>query len=145
MWPKNNKILAIALAILLVLGLAAVRAFEHQLFYDPFIVFFKTNYQTQAYPDFSVWSLFVSYTFRYFINTALSLLLLYVLFADSTIIKVASLLYVIFFVLLLSVFFALFYLDEHPATFVVFYVRRFIIQPLFIILFIPAFYYQKRQ
>jgi exosortase F-associated protein len=39
----------------------------------------------------------------------------------------------------------LFYLDEHPATFVVFYVRRFIIQPLFIILFIPAFYYQKRQ
>jgi exosortase F-associated protein len=28
---------------------------------------------------------------------------------------------------------------------VVFYVRRFLIQPLFIILFIPAFYYQKRQ
>lgn len=104
MWPKNNKVLAIALAILLVLGLAAVRAFEHRLFYDPFIAFFKSNYQTQAYPDFSVWPLFVSYTFRYFINTALSLLLLYVIFADNTIIKVAAFLYVIFFILLLNGF-----------------------------------------
>ncbi|MBU3681923.1 MAG: exosortase F system-associated protein [Flavobacterium sp.] len=145
MWPKNNKVFAIALAVLLVLGLAAVRAFEHRLFYDPFISFFKRDYQNQDYPDFSAWQLIISYSLRYLANTALSLLLLYVLFADNTIIKVAAILYVIFLIVLLSVFFTLFYLDEHPATFVVFYVRRFLIQPLFIILFIPAFYYQKRQ
>lgn len=145
MWPKNNKALAIFLAVLLVLALAAVRAFEQQLFYDPFIAFFKSNYQTQAYPSFSSVQLLVSYTFRYCTNTAFSLLLLYVLFADKNIIKVSAFLYAVFLVLLLCVFFALFYLQEHPATFMVFYVRRFLIQPLFIILFIPAFYYQKRQ
>ena len=145
MWPKNNKVLAIALAILLVLGLAAVRAFEHQLFYDPFIAFFKSNYQTQDYPDFSDWQLFVSYAFRYAANTLFSLLLLYVLFADRSIIKVASLFFGLFFILLMLLFFGLFYSSDHPSTFLVFYVRRFLIQPLFIILFIPAFYYQKRQ
>ncbi|MCX6184293.1 MAG: exosortase F system-associated protein [Flavobacterium sp.] len=145
MWPKNNKALAIFLAVLLVILLAAVRAFEQQLFYDPFIAFFKSNYQTQAYPEFATWQLFVSYAFRFSLNTLLSLLLLYVLFADKSVIKVATLFYVFFFLVLIGIFFALFYFVEHPATFVVFYVRRFLIQPLFIILFIPAFYYQKRQ
>jgi len=145
MWPKNNKVLAIALAILLVLGLAAVRAFEHRLFYDPFIAFFKRDYQTQAYPNFAGWQLFASYAFRFALNSLFSLLLLYVLFADTNIVKVAALLYVFFFVVLILLFFALFYFAAHPPTFLVFYVRRFLIQPLFIILFIPAFYYQKRQ
>lgn len=109
MWPKNNKALAIFLAVLLVILLAAVRAFEQQLFYDPFIAFFKSNYQTQAYPEFATWQLFVSYAFRFSLNTLLSLLLLYVLFADKSVIKVATLFYVFFFLVLIGIFFALFY------------------------------------
>ena len=145
MWPKNYKVIAIFLAILIVILLAAVRAFERQLFYDPFIAFFKSNYQTQAYPDFDGLLLFVSYSFRFALNSGLSLLLLYVLFADRSIVKVASVLFGLFYVVLLLLFFGLFYSLDHPSTFLVFYVRRFLIQPLFIILFIPAFYYQKRQ
>ncbi len=145
MWPKNNKALAIFLAVLLVILLAAVRAFEQQLFYDPFIAFFKSNYQTQAYPEFDGLHLFVSYSFRFALNSSLSLLLLYVLFADRSIIKVASFLFGLFYVVLILLLFSLFYSMDHPSTFLVFYVRRFLIQPLFIILFIPAFYYQKRQ
>ncbi len=145
MWPKNNKVIAIFLAILIVILLAAVRAFEQQLFYDPFIAFFKSNYQTQAYPDFERLHLFFSYSFRFALNSGLSLLLLYVLFADRSIVKVASVLFGLFYVVLLLLFFGLFYSLDHPSTFLVFYVRRFLIQPLFIILFIPAFYYQKRQ
>lgn len=145
MWPKNNKALAIFLAVLLVILLAAVRAFEQQLFYDPFLAFFKSNYQTQAYPDFDGLLLFVSYSFRFALNSGLSLLLLYVLFADRSVVKVASLLFGLFFIVLMLLFFGLFYSLNHPSTFMVFYVRRFLIQPLFIILFIPAFYYQKRQ
>ncbi|WP_374707786.1 exosortase F system-associated protein [Flavobacterium sp. J372] len=33
---------------------------------------------------------------------------------------------------------------EKPNLLALFYIRRFLIQPLFLILFIPAFYYQRR-
>jgi exosortase F-associated protein len=35
------------------------------------------------------------------------------------------------------------FLDKEN-NFVLFYIRRFLIQPLFLLLFIPAFFYQKR-
>ncbi len=145
MWPKKNKRIAIGLGVLLVLLLAAVRAFETSIFYDPFISYYKNDYQTLAYPEFNSVQLLASYSFRFALNTLLSLMLLYVLFADKTMLKVAGALYGLFFAGLILLFFALFYFYQQPSAFVVFYVRRFLIQPLFIILFIPAFYYQKRQ
>lgn len=145
MWPKKNKRIAIGLGVLLVLLLAAVRAFETSIFYDPFISYYKNDYQTLTYPEFNSVQLLASYSFRFALNTLLSLMLLYVLFADKTMLKVAGALYGLFFAGLILLFFALFYFYQQPSAFVVFYVRRFLIQPLFIILFIPAFYYQKRQ
>lgn len=145
MWPKNNKLISWGLCLLLVLLLASVRLLEMQLFYDPFVTYFKNDYQTQPYPSFDSIGLLFSYAFRFGLNSLLSLMLLFVLFADKGLIKLAACIYGLFFIVLMLSFLALFWVVDQPATFLVFYLRRFIIQPLLVLLFIPAFYYQKHQ
>jgi exosortase F-associated protein len=68
---------------------------------------------------------------------------LYVLFKDRQILKFTALLYMILgSVLMISFIFTLtFFGEESKMT--LFYIRRFLIHPIFILLFIPAFYYQK--
>jgi exosortase F-associated protein len=63
---------------------------------------------------------------------------------DGKMVKFSILLYMILgSILMISFFFVLnFFGEESKMT--LFYIRRFIIQPIFILLFIPAFYYQKQ-
>lgn len=140
----NNKIKAILL-IALVLLLALVRAFENALFYDPFSDYFKNDYLNLPFPEFEGVVLFFGMTFRYFLNALISLAIIYVLFKDVKLTQFASVLYVIFFIILVSIFFLLITLSDQHHNFLLFYVRRFLIQPLFLLLFVPAFYYQKLQ
>lgn len=125
------------------LGLILVRAFENQLFYDPFLAFFKSEYQNKSLPSFESIPLFFGLCFRYFINTLLSLVILYSLFKQLPLVRFAMLLYGVFFVVLIVLFFGLLHFSEQPDYLVLFYIRRFLIQPLFLVLFIPAFYYQQ--
>ena len=77
-------------------------------------------------------------------NSMISLALIYMLFKDSKIVKFSMLLYIVFgSVLMISFFFVLKFFGPETKM-VLFYIRRFIIQPIFVMLFIPAFYYQKR-
>jgi exosortase F-associated protein len=46
-------------------------------------------------------------------------------------------------ILMISFFFVLNFFGEQSKM-ILFYIRRFIIQPIFLLLFIPAFYYQKK-
>ncbi|AWM14134.1 exosortase F system-associated protein [Flavobacterium sp. NRK F10] len=125
----------------LLLLLVGVRVFEDALFYDPFINFFKTEFQHQRLPDFDAVQLFLGLLFRYSVNTVLSLGILCLLFRQKQILVVSFWMYVLFFILLSIAFFWLLRYD--PDYMMLFYVRRFLIQPLFLVLFIPAFYYQK--
>ena len=132
------------LLIVLVGLLIAVRAFEEILFYDPFISYFKTEFFNLPYPKMHIGKLFLSLGFRYGINSLLSVAIIYVLFKDVSKVKFASILLGIFFlVLALLMLFLLFFLTEKHAM-TLFYVRRFLIQPVFLLLFIPAFYYQQK-
>ncbi|MES2544918.1 MAG: exosortase F system-associated protein [Bacteroidota bacterium] len=142
-----NKLLQhkskIAIVLLLVLILACVRAFEEVLFYDPFLEYYKTDYANLPFPELDKWKLFFGMGFRYFLNTTLSLIIIYVIFKDRELTKFASFLYILLFIVLMILFFGglCFPIEENP--FLLFYVRRFLIQPVFLILFLPAFYYQK--
>jgi len=139
----NHKV-RIALAMLFVLLLALIRAYEDSLFYDPFLNYFKTDYYNLPLPEIDILQLFFGLFFRYFLNTLLSLSIIYALFKDIEAVKFASMLYFIFFVILIiGFFFVLFYIGETDKM-ALFYVRRFIIQPIFLLLFLPAFYYQKQ-
>lgn len=139
----NHKI-RILLAMMLVVLLALIRAYEDVLFYDPFLNFFKTDYHNLPLPEVSTISLFFGLLFRYFLNTVLSLAIIYVLFKDVEAIKFASILYLVFFVILLVVFFFVLSFFGESNKMALFYIRRFLIQPIFLLLFLPAFYFQKQ-
>ncbi|AIG30783.1 exosortase F system-associated protein [Flavobacterium psychrophilum] len=138
----NNK-LKIIQFVFLVGSLTLVRIFENDLFYDPFLKYFKDE-NASNYPEIESFKFFLSLIFRYFINATISLALLYVVFKDLSLIKISSVLYILFLVLLMIGFYiVLNFFDESQKT-ILFYIRRFIIQPIFILLFIPAFYFQKK-
>ena len=139
----NHKV-RILLALLLVLFLALIRAYEDALFYDPFLNYFKTDYHNLPLPEIENVPLFFGLLFRYFLNTVLSLAMIYVLFKDIDAIKFASILYLLFFVILVVVFFFVFSFFGEANKMALFYIRRFLIQPIFLLLFIPAFYFQKQ-
>lgn len=123
--------------------LALVRMFENQLFYDPFLEYFKGDYQKLFLPDYDSWNLFWGLFFRYFVNAVFSLGILYFLFKDKGMIIFVSVLYLFLFLILITAFFSILHFFQNQENLLLFYVRRFLIQPLFLVVFIPAFYYQK--
>jgi len=126
------------------LGLIAVRGLEDKIFYDPFLTYFKLADQSAAFPQFVWGRLILSYLFRFGLNTFFSLIIIHFIFQNKHWTKQA-------FVLILLVFAIIFpiYLycinDEFRFGYLFsFYVRRFVIQPLTLILIIPIFYYRKK-
>ena len=140
----RNK-LKVATGLFLIFLLIAIRAFEDTLFYDPFLNYFKSsNYVNSKLPEINTVKLFLSLGFRYYLNSMISLGLLRLIFNDAKIIKFSIFLFSILgMILMISFFFVLMKFGESNKM-NLFYIRRFIIQPIFLILFIPAFYYQKR-
>jgi exosortase F-associated protein len=138
---KNNfSIFAISILLLLLIG---IRLFENELFYDPFLLYFKTNYQVIQLPKANNYKLFLGLLYRYGLNSILSICMIFIIFKDLEAIKFISILYIIFFIVLIILFFMILNLIETPNKMILFYVRRFLIQPVFLLLFIPAFYFHK--
>jgi exosortase F-associated protein len=122
---------------------AIIRGLENQIFYDPFLVYFESDFKNLPIPQVDYFKLFGSLIIRFLLNTVLSLFLIYALFQDRNMLKFSGILYGFFALLLFAMFFiVLRYFAE--MNWLLFYVRRFIIQPIFVILFIPAFYYQQQ-
>lgn len=143
-----NKIVThpvqLLLASVLVFCLVLVRFYEEVLFYDPFLAYFKSDFNNLPLPVFNTFLLILNLLSRYGLNMLLSLGLLYVIFKDVTMIRFSFFLYLIAFVLLLFLFFSVIYFYGAENNFLLFNVRRFLIQPIFVLLFIPAFYFQKQ-
>ena len=137
---RLNAVAIVGVAILLIL-IVLVRAFQEQLFYDPLLAFFKT--ESKELPEYNSFKLFGGLAFRYFLNAALSLGIIYLVFKDRAILKLCTVLYLALFAVLIAVFFIIINAEDVNLL-LLFYIRRFLIQPLFLILFLPAFYYQKK-
>ncbi|PIF32574.1 exosortase F-associated protein [Flavobacterium sp. 9] len=139
---KEHK-LKILVSILVVFCFGVIRAFEDQLFYDPFLNYFKEEFKNLPFPEVDSFKLFIGLFLRYILNSILSLILIYTLFQDVEILEFSTYMYGFFLVLLFVMFFVI--VEYFPnANWLLFYVRRFIIQPIFVLLFIPAFYYQQQ-
>jgi exosortase F-associated protein len=145
MLQLRDKKIRIFLIVMLVVLLASVRAFESVLFYDPFYDYFQSDYLNGEFPKYDGIALFAGLAFRYFLNTAFSLAIIQLLFLDRSLTKFAGLLYVVLFIMLIIAFFLLLGFCDSSNNFVLFYVRRFLIQPILLFIFIAAFYYQKQQ
>ncbi|QXP63195.1 exosortase F system-associated protein [Polaribacter sp. HaHaR_3_91] len=138
-----SKYLKIVLVFLLFVLLVAVRAFQTNLFYDPLIVYFKNDYLYTGIQNIVVWKLVVNMLFRYLINSVISLGIIWVLFERKEYLKFASYFLMIAFVILITVFVILIKNNFESGYLLPFYIRRFIIHPLFLLILLPAFYYQK--
>jgi len=139
---RTNSIRRVVQSIFALLVLICIRIFQDELFYDPFISFFKFNFHYQILPDFDTLKLIVNLFFRYALNSLCTIWILYLLFNSKSVIKLATFLLAVFFVLLLFLFLVLIHAEIQSNYMLLFYVRRFLIQPIFLLLFIPAFYYQ---
>lgn len=136
----KNKYQFAIIGILVIL-LVCIRLFETKIFYDPFLDFFKTDFQNKELPDYESFKLYFNLLLRYFLNTAISIGILHVLFKDKNITKLSLVLFIFIFIVLITLF--VIELNFVNDYLILFYTRRFLIQPIFLILFIPAFYYQK--
>ena len=67
--------------------LVLIRAFENQLFYDPYLTFFQNDYLYIDSPRREIFKVTVFTSLRYFLNTVISLGILFVIFKDKSIIK----------------------------------------------------------
>ena len=123
--------------------LVLIRIYESNLFYDPFLEFFNDATQNKTIPKYDGFKLFFGLLFRYLINSICTIFIIYLLFKETSLVKLASFLLLAFFVILTIFFHFLLEFSANSDVVILFYVRRFLIQPLFLLLFVPAFYYQK--
>ena len=138
--PKLTRYI---LAVLLLLVLVAIRGYEDYLFYDPYLTFFENDYLYMDNPRREVAKLVFYTSLRYLLNTLASLGILYLIFNDKVMIKFSVLLYVIAYVLLLIPFLYFVVSPRQEDYYLFFNIRRFLIQPIGLILLLPAFYYYK--
>ncbi|MEY8848100.1 exosortase F system-associated protein [Psychroserpens sp. XS_ASV72] len=130
--------------LLVLIGLLVlIRVFEDELFYDPYLLFFKSDYLHIDSPRREVLKLTLFTTLRYVLNSAISLGIIYVFFRDKSIIRFSVVIYAIAYVILIAAFL---YFVIHPRQedyYLFFNLRRFLIQPILLLLLLPAFYYYK--
>lgn len=140
---KLSKPVKIVLSIILGSFLVAVRAFENDWFYDPFIAHFKQADYLLSVPGLETFKLFLHLLFRYVLNSLASIIILVLVF-DIRIARFLTILYVLFGLLLFPVYLIIiqYYLPEAYNLF--FYVRRFLIQPILLFVLVPAIYYGRK-
>jgi exosortase F-associated protein len=140
-----HKLLKYIAFIVLVSLLVLIRIFEEQLFYDPYLTFFKNDYLYIDSPRQEVFKLAAYTTLRYVLNTIISLGILFVIFKDKSVIKFSVLIYIIAYVVFMCLFLYFVINPKQEDYYLFFNVRRFLIQPLIALLLIPAFYYHKQR
>lgn len=123
--------------------LVLVRVFENELFYDPYLTFFQNDYLYMDSPRREVFKVTLFTTCRYILNTLISLGILYLFFKDKSIIKFSVMVYVAAFIVLIGLYLYFVISPRQEDYYMFFNIRRFLIQPLFLLLLLPAFYYYK--
>jgi len=137
---KSYRILIILFLFML---LILVRGFANELFYDPFIVYFIDDYLHKPIPSFSGSKLLFDLFFRYSLNSFISLLIIYVAFQNRNFVIFSIKFYIVAFIVLILTFFIILKGELANGYLFAFYIRRFLIHPLFVLLLLPAFYYKQ--
>ena len=138
--PKFVRYILVAVLLLV---LVAIRGFEDHLFYDPYLTFFENDYLYIDNPRREVAKLVGFTSLRYLLNTMVSLGILYLIFKDKPMLKFSVLLYAIAYILLFIPFLYFVINPRQEDYYLFFNVRRFLIQPIGLIVLLPAFYYYK--
>ena len=123
--------------------LVLIRVFENELFYDPYLIFFQNDYLYIDSPRREVFKLSAFTSLRYWLNTVISLGILYVVFKDKSMVKFSTLIYLFSFVVLILIYLYFVVNPKQEHYYLFFNMRRFLIQPIILLVLLPAFYYYK--
>jgi len=135
----NRYILIFFLIGLLVL----IRVFENELFYDPYLLFFQNDYLYMDFPRREILKLTIFTSLRYVLNSLISLAIIYLFFKDKSIVKFSGIIYIVAYTILILIFLYFVINPRQEDYYLFFNFRRFLIQPVFLLLLLPAFYYYK--
>ena len=133
----------ILIIIMLFLALVLVRAFQNELFYDPFIEYFRNSYLYDTIPIFSGSKLLLHLIFRYCLNTIISLAIIYVAFQNRDFLIFSIKFYFLAFIFLVITFFIILKGELAEVYLLAYYVIRFLVNPSFDLILLPAFYYKQ--
>ncbi len=125
-------------------GIISVRIFEDSLFYDPFLNYFHEGTKNAVFPDFEWGKLAISHIFRFALNLLFSCLIIHFIFKNKEWTIQGAILITIVFLITFPIY--LYCVSDHfeIGYLFSFYMRRFVIQPLILLLVIPLFYYRKQ-
>ena len=138
------KILNWILVFAGILGLVSVRFLEDKIFYDPFLAFFKGNYKVAQIPEFLWGKLIISHFFRFFLNLFFSAVVIHFMFLNKKWTLQAVVLITVAFLFFFPIYLWCLYSKMEVGYLFTFSVRRFVIQPVILLLIIPIFYYRKK-
>lgn len=123
--------------------LILIRWFENELFYDPYLQFFKNDYLYIDNPRREVFKLTVFTTLRYALNAVISLAILFVFFKDKHVVRFSALIYILALFVLITIYLYFVVNPKQEDYYMFFNVRRFLIQPIILMILWPAFYYHR--
>ncbi|RXM40071.1 exosortase F system-associated protein [Chryseobacterium sp. CH21] len=138
------RILNWLLVIAGICGLIGVRALEDTLFYDPFLNYFHEANKNIEFPAFEWGKLIGGHLFRFLLNLLFSCLIIYGLFKNRQWTLQGALMITIVFMISLPIYLYCISDRFEIGYLFSFYMRRFVIQPLIILLVVPMFYYRKQ-
>ena len=138
------KILNWILVFVGILGLVSVRFLEDKIFYDPFLAFFKGDYKVAQIPEFLWGKRIISHFFRFFLNLFFSAVVIHFMFLNKKWTLQAVVLITVAFLFFFPIYLWCLYTKMEIGYLFTFSVRRFIIQPIILLLIIPIFYYRKK-
>lgn len=137
---KKSKIVFV---VVLVLILIAVRAFIEPLFYDPLIDFYRSDYFLKPIPKLNFLKYFFNIFLRYSLNSILSIIIIFLIYNNFKTLRFVIKFYFVSFLILSILLYFFLKVEAFDMKLIIFYIRRFLIQPLFLFILLPAFYYQK--
>lgn len=138
------KILSWFLVVAGVFGLIGVRILEDKIFYDPFLSYFHEANKNLASPSFEWGKLITGYLFRFILNLLFSCLIIHFWFKNKEWTIQGAILITIVFTITFPIYLYCIYTQFEMGYLFSFYMRRFVIQPLILLLIIPMFYYRKQ-
>ena len=138
------KILNFILVFAGILGLISVRFLEDKIFYDPFLEFFKADYKIAQVPNFIWGKLMLSHFFRFALNLIFSAIVVHFMFLNKKWTIQAVVLMAVAFLFFFPIYLWCLYSKMEIGYLFTFSVRRFVIQPIILLLIIPIFYYRKK-
>lgn len=138
------KILSWFLVLAGVCGLVGVRMTENEIFYDPFLNYFHEANKNISFPEFIWGKLIFSHLFRFLLNLFFSCVIIHFLFKNKQWTLQGAVLITIIFAITFPIYLYCIHDRFEIGYLFSFYMRRFVIQPLILLLIIPLFYYRKQ-